>query len=63
MRAKLSLLLAILGVALVVPCTSQAQKFTVGSKVDFAVKDEDGKSVNLSKYKGKVVVLVFYASW
>ena len=35
----------------------------LGDKVDFSVKDEKGKTVKLSKYKGKVKVLVFYASW
>lgn len=30
---------------------------------DFTLKDLDGKSVNLSSYKGKVVLLVFWASW
>jgi cytochrome c biogenesis protein CcmG/thiol:disulfide interchange protein DsbE len=30
---------------------------------DFALKDADGKLVHLSDYKGKVVVLDFWATW
>jgi peroxiredoxin len=30
---------------------------------DFALKDSDGKTVKLSDYKGKVVVLNFWATW
>ena len=30
---------------------------------DFALKDADGKVVHLSDYKGKVVVLDFWATW
>ena len=35
-----------------------------GTQVDdFALKDENGKTVHLSDYKGKIIPLVFYASW
>ena len=30
---------------------------------DFALNDENGKTVHLSDYRGQVVALVFYASW
>ena len=30
---------------------------------EFALKDEDGKTVKLSDYKGKVVLLNFWATW
>ena len=30
---------------------------------DFALKDENGKALRLSDYRGKIVPLVFYASW
>ena len=30
---------------------------------DFALKDADGKAVHLSDYKGKVVLLDFWATW
>ncbi len=36
----------------------------VGKPVeDFALKDENGKTVHLSDYRGKIIPLVFYASW
>ena len=38
--------------------------YKVGDKVaDFALKDDNGKTVRLSEFKGKPVVLTFYASW
>ena len=38
--------------------------YKVGDKVaDFALKDEHGKTVKLSQYKGKVIVLNFFATW
>ena len=30
---------------------------------DFALPDENGRTVHLSDYKGQIVALVFYASW
>ena len=30
---------------------------------DFALKDADGKTVRLEDYKGKVVLLDFFATW
>ena len=63
MKTKLWLLMTILCIGLIVPVSAQTKHFNVGDKVDFTVKDENGKSVKLSKYKGKVIALVFYASW
>lgn len=38
--------------------------YKIGDKVaDFALKDEHGKTVKLSQYKGKVIVLNFFATW
>src|SRR5437762_10460919 len=34
-----------------------------GEAPDFALKDVDGKTVHLSDYRGKVVLLDFFATW
>jgi thiol-disulfide isomerase/thioredoxin len=33
------------------------------AKLDFTIQDLDGKSVKLSDYKGKVILLNFWATW
>ena len=33
------------------------------ARLDFKVKDMQGKTVNLSEYKGKVILLDFWATW
>ncbi len=39
-------------------------KYKIGDKVtDFAFKSDQGKTVKLSDYKGKIVVLNFFATW
>ncbi len=38
--------------------------YKIGDKVtDFAFKSDQGKTVKLSDYKGKIVVLNFFATW
>jgi len=38
--------------------------YKIGSKVaDFAFKNDLGKTVKLSDYRGKTVVLVMFANW
>jgi cytochrome c biogenesis protein CcmG/thiol:disulfide interchange protein DsbE len=43
----------------------EASKLAAKGKVapDFALKDVNGKPVNLSEFKGKVVLLNFWATW
>jgi cytochrome c biogenesis protein CcmG, thiol:disulfide interchange protein DsbE len=36
---------------------------TAGTAPDFALKDIEGKNVQLSQYKGKLVVVEFWATW
>ena len=62
MKNRFWLLVALVA-GLTVPTFALAHQFSIGDKVDFTVRDENGKSVKLSKYKGKVIALVFYASW
>jgi peroxiredoxin len=39
-------------------------KYKIGDTIaDFALKDDQGKTVRLSEFRGKVVILNFYASW
>jgi peroxiredoxin len=50
-------------------CSSPAPKTRLKPAVerrdapDFALKDENGKTVHLSDYRGKVVLLNFWATW
>jgi peroxiredoxin len=58
-----SALLFLSGVA----CTTTSAHFAAPSlrkpAAEFALKDADGKTVKLSDYKGKVVLLDFWATW
>jgi len=41
-----------------------APAYKIGSKIaDFAFKNDLGKTVKLSDYRGKTVVLVMFANW
>lgn len=38
--------------------------YKIGDTIsDFALKDDKGQTVRLSQFRGKVTVLMFYASW
>ena len=46
--------------------TTPAKLTAVGERKpveDFALKDENGKTVRLSDYKGQIVAMIFYSSW
>ena len=58
---RLSILVII---ALVLGACSQGGAVEIGEEApDFSLKDMDGKTVNLSDFKGKVVILDFFATW
>ncbi len=65
--------LALLAASMAIPsCVSRLEQVKAASvkaekdrkpAPDFTLKDSDGKSVKLSDYKGKVVLLNFWATW
>jgi len=44
-------------------CAQKAKKSSGHGAPEFSLKDADGKMVHLSDYKGKVVLLDFWATW
>jgi cytochrome c biogenesis protein CcmG/thiol:disulfide interchange protein DsbE len=66
--ALLAFLLAVLAIALM-PLVSEAQLPVIrfvrdpDPAPDFKAKDLDGKDISLEAYKGKVILLNFWASW
>ncbi len=53
-------------VALLLPhgVTAQGRKYKIGDKpANFTLKDDRGVTHTLSQYRGKVIILNFYASW
>jgi len=63
---SLAVLLALLSSALPTQAAlaQAAPTYKIGSKIaDFGFKNDQGKTVKLSDYRGKTVVLVMFANW
>jgi len=56
-----TMILAIAGAA--AACTRNEEKIEAVPAPDFSVKDLQGNTLNLAAYKGKVLVINFWATW
>lgn len=64
MAAAAALLLVLLLALAAHKTEARGKTYQVGDKIaDFTFKNEQGQPVSLSQFKGKIVVLNFYASW
>jgi len=57
---KTALLLFV--IALIFGCTNRSER-TANAATDFILQDMDGKNVNLADFKGKPVLIDFWATW
>jgi peroxiredoxin len=55
--------LFVLVAALAMGCTAKSAPPEASTPYDFSLQDMSGKTVKLSDYKGKVVLLEFWATW
>lgn len=62
MKRALALAAVVLTIASIIHFTSASAATPVAAP-DFALKDLDGKTVRLSDYRGKAVVINFWATW
>jgi cytochrome c biogenesis protein CcmG/thiol:disulfide interchange protein DsbE len=58
-----AVIILILALAVAAGCTKSGRKASVTAAPDFTLKDLYGKQVSLSGFKGKVVLLEFWATW
>ena len=63
MIVKRVALIFVLAAALAVGCTDMNTPPDASTPFNFALQDMSGKTVKLSDYTGKVVVLEFWATW
>jgi cytochrome oxidase Cu insertion factor (SCO1/SenC/PrrC family) len=62
--AVLSALIAVIALSALYAGARPGGNYKVGAKIaDFVFKSDQGKTVRLSDYKGKIVVLNFFATW
>jgi cytochrome c biogenesis protein CcmG/thiol:disulfide interchange protein DsbE len=62
-KVAVSLLLLFAFASLLSSCRSSAPKGAAGGAPDFTVTDIQGQKISLSDYRGKVVLLDFWATW
>ncbi len=62
LRVKRFVVLSIVAIALLAGCTDRVTQSDTQAS-DFSLQDMNGKAVRLSDYKGKVVLLEFWAAW
>ncbi|MGO4211467.1 TlpA disulfide reductase family protein [Terriglobus sp. 2YAB30_2] len=60
---KTSLFVALFSFAAAYPLTAAAQTAAVKKAPIFSLKDQNSQSLELVKYRGKVVLLNFWATW
>lgn len=60
---KLALMAAVGAFLLAVGCTPTRSQEGMAPAPDFSVKDLEGRTLSLADYKGKVLVLNFWATW
>ena len=73
LRPSSAFAIALLAACILAGCSSEPRSVRAASPVkpdkerkpapEFALKDADGKTVHLEDYKGKVVLLDFFATW
>lgn len=63
MIVKRSALIFVLVAAFVAGCTDKSMPPDASTPFDFSLQDMTGKTVKLSDYTGKVVLLEFWATW
>jgi cytochrome c biogenesis protein CcmG/thiol:disulfide interchange protein DsbE len=73
LRPSAAFAVALLAACILAGCTSEPRSVRAANPVksakdrkpapEFALKDADGKTVRLEDYKGKVVLLDFFATW
>ena len=61
---KFGKILVLALIAFMLGACSKGSAIEVGEKApDFSLKDLDGKTISFSDFKGKVIILDFFASW